>query len=316
MTARTPYGFEEEADDGAEGLLEYLRILRRNKKNIVLTCAGGLLLGFLAGIPMKPVYRARKTLEVLNINEDFMNMKQASPTTSSNGDSYDTSEEETQVRLLQGAALLKRVAGKLCPNSDPAALHKTELPAAGWRRWLHLPQPAQMEQRHSLFAKTAGSLKVHSTPRTRVLEVTADSTDPQFAADFANTLVQEFIQQNLEARYDTTQRTGAWLRNEIDDARAKLQASEDALQAYARQSGLIFTDENTNVATEKLQQIQQQLSVATADRIAKESRYRLSEKSPPDSLADVLGDPGLQATNLKLNDLRRQVASLSAVFNP
>ncbi len=173
-----------------------------------------------------------------------------------------------------------------------------------------------MDQRHSLFAKTAGSLKVHSTPRTRVLEVTADSTDPQFAADFANTLVQEFIQQNLEARYDTTQRTGAWLRNEIDDARAKLQASEDALQAYARQSGLIFTDENTNVATEKLQQIQQQLSVATADRIAKESRYRLSEKSPPDSLADVLGDPGLQATNLKLNDLRRQVASLSAVFNP
>jgi capsular exopolysaccharide synthesis family protein len=146
--------------------------------------------------------------------------------------------------------------------------------------------------------------------------VTVDSTDPILAAQYANTLLSEFVQQDVEARLNTTQTMSAWLRRQIDDARESLQRSEDALQAYARISGLIFTDENTNVATEKLQQMQQQLSSATADRISKQSHFELAKNSPPDTLGDVLNDEGLRDSASKLTDLRRQIASLSAVFTP
>ncbi len=311
-----PYGFETEDDFDQQGnVVEYLRILQRKKKTILLAALAGLTVGFLIGIPMSPTFRARTSVEVLSLNQDFMNIKQASPTTTSNGDSYDTSEEQTQAKLLESTELLRRVSAKLDPASE-GRTRSTPQAKAGWRSWLHLPEPAQLSARQAKVIQAANSLKIRAIGRTRVLEATVSSKDPKLAADFANTLIEEFIQMNLEARYESTHRTSEWLKREIDDARARLQKSEDALQSYARESGLIFTDENTNVATEKLQQFQQQLSAATADRIAKESRFKLSKSSPPDSLADVLGDKNLQDETAKLNELHRQVAALSAVFNP
>ena len=314
-SAPTNYAQEPPDQDGeAGGLLDYWRMLVRHKTPIILTSLAGLLIGFGVGIPMKPVFRATTSVEVLNLNEDFMNMKQTNPV-SNNDYSSDTSEAQTQTKLLQSDSLTKRVLTKLDPTV-PATSIKPKLATQGWRAWLHLPEPVKLTQRESQLARIADSLKVRATARTRVIEATVESTNPQLAAEFANTLIEEFIQQNLEARYATTHRTSDWLSREIDDARAGLRLNEDKLQAYARSSGLIFTDETNNVATEKLQQVQLQLSTATADRIAKQARYELARKSPPDSLADVLSDTGLKDINTKTNDIRRQVADLSAVYNP
>ncbi len=135
--------------------------------------------------------------------------------------------------------------------------------------------------------------------------------------DFVNTLANEFIEQNVEARWKTTQTVGDWLSRELNDERAKLEHSEDALQQYARNSGLIFADsDGTNVQTEKLQQVQQQLTSMSADRIAKESRYELAQHASPDSLPDVLNDDNLRESQARTTDLRRQIADLSAVFTP
>jgi uncharacterized protein involved in exopolysaccharide biosynthesis len=308
------YGPENLVDDDSDGgLIEYWRILLRNKRTILLAGLAGLVLGLAVGVPMKPVFRAETTLEVLTLNEDFMNMKQANPTTTNDG-SYDISEEQTQAKLLESKALLQRVIAKLNPG-PASAPRKPHLATTGWRALFHLPERVRPSPRQELLTAAADSLKVRPTTRTRVLDVTIDSTDSQLAADFANTLTQEFIAQNLEARWATSQRTSQWLRRELDDTREKLRKSEDALQNYARGSGLIFTDETTNVATEKLQQLQQSLSTATADRIAKQSRYELAQSAPPDSLADVLSDDGLRDTQSKIDNLKGQIADLGAVYN-
>lgn len=318
---RSPYyggaaAYSPERPDPSEsegGLVEYWRMLMRHKWAIILTSFAGLLIGFGAGIPMKPVYRARTSIELLNINEDFMNMKQTNPV-NTNDSSEDVSEEQTQTKLLQSEALMHRVLNKLNPAAHPPA--EPKMPASGWRRWLHVKEPVQLSEPQRLLVGLAGSLKVRPSAHTRVIEITADSTDAQLAAQFANTLIEEFIQQNLEDRFATTHRTSDWLTREIDGARDSLKKSEDALQAYARESGLIFTDETTNVETEKLQQFQRQLSTATSDRIAKQARYELARNSPPDTVADVLSDEGLKDIATKLNELQRQVADLSAIYNP
>lgn len=310
-----PSYFSENPDSEAEGgLLDYWRMIMRHKTAVILTSLAGLIIGIAVGIPMTPVYRARTSLEVLSLNEDFMNLKQTNQISHNDSD-YDVSEAETQTKLLQSDALLKRVIGKLDPSA-PRSATTVKMATSGWRSWFHLPEPVVLPERSRLLGQIAGSLRVKATARTRVIEATVESTNPRLAADFANTLVEEFIQQNLEARFATTHRTSDWLSQEIDGARINLRNSEDALQNYARSSGLIFTDENTNVATEKLQQLQHELSAATGDRIAKQARYDLARNSPPDSIADVLNDPGLKDTSVKINDLRRQVAELSTVYNP
>lgn len=296
------------------GLLDYWHLLRRHKTALLAFACCGALLGVLVGLPMKPVYQVSTSLEVLSLNEDFMNMKQSTPVAASDY-SYDTSEEETQVKLLQSDALLARVIDKLDPQS-PQTSSRSHAPALGWRKFLGLPVKARRTVRQELLSKLAGSMKVKTTPRTRVIEVTVKSTDPDLAVKFANTLANEFIEQNIDARWKTSQRVGDWLSRELNDERAKLEHSEDALQTYARSSGLIFTDDNTNVATEKLQQLQQQLTAITADRISKESRYELAQHSSPESLPDVLNDDGLRGAEAKITELRRQIADLGAIFTP
>src|SRR5258708_6840029 len=98
--------------------------------------------------------------------------------------------------------------------------------------------------------------------------------------------------------------------------RIKLEHSEDALQAYARQAGLMFTSEKTNVSEDKLKQVQQELSIVQNERIAKQSRYEMAMNSSPDALPDVLNDLGLRDTQVKMTDLHRQIAELSTIYTP
>ena len=309
-----PYYVQEGSDTGRE----YARVLLRHKGKLCLFALGGIMLGIAIGIPQTPTYRVRTALEVLSLNQDFMNTKQTSPV-ATNDDSYETSEEETQVQLLQSDALLDRVINKF----DPGLVyirHNPRMATSGWRGTLHLPEHLALNDRQNLIVALADSLKVQSTPRTRVIELSAKSSDPQLATDFANTLANEFIAQSIEARLKTTEKIGDWLGHELDDARKRLQQSESALQEYAGKSGLIFTstsdNQDTNIATEKLQQLQQQLTTLSTDRVAKEARFELAQHSPPDSLPDVLGDDGLQQTHASLVEARQKLADLSAVFTP
>lgn len=308
--AGSHYDLESEDHAKPQGLLEYWRIIWRHKKAILLSASIGLLLGILIGIPMKPVYRASSLVEVLNLNEDFMNMKQSDPVTTADSN-YEISEEQTQAKLLESDALLQSVMTKLDPNAPVP-----RLATSGWRSWFHLKEHVELTDREKNLDKLENSLKIRPTARTRVIEVTADAKDPQLAVDFVNTLLSEFIQKSVDARMNSGQSTSDWLRRQIDEARANLEKSEDALDRYAKNSGLIFTNDDTNVETEKLQTVEQQLSAATADRIAKQSHYELAKNSPPDSLGDVISDDGLRDMIAKISDLRSQIASMSAVFNP
>lgn len=305
------YGSEWTDESQSEvSVLQYWRILCRQRNTILIAGALGLVLGFLSGVPMKPVYRARTSLEVLSFNDDFMNTKETNPVSS--GNSADTSAEENQAKLLQSQVLREHVSRKL-GYGKTATDADADVAPTGWRHWLHLPAPAQLTPRERLVSAAANSLKVQVTAHTHILEASVESSDRHLAADYANMLAQQFIQQSMEARWSTTERTGQWLKREIEGARARLQTAENNLQAYARDSGLIFSDENTNVATEKLQDMQQVLLAATADRIAKQSRFELIKSSPPEALPDLLtDDPNLREIRSKMNDLRRQIAVLTA----
>jgi polysaccharide biosynthesis transport protein len=314
-----------EGPDAELGLFRYWGVIRRNRGKILLASFGGLIVGFGAGMAMTKVYRATTTIEILAMNDNFMNMRGANPV--DNSTDSDVSEEQTQAELLTSAAILKRVAARLDPSFARVTSAAPSAPAVRWLHAhgvdlpdgllvaLHQPTPG-VTPRSRLISKAARSLKVRQLPHTRIIEATADSSDPKLDADFLNTLAQEFIQQNQDARLTATQHTGDWLSRELGDARDRLRQSENAVQEYARTSGLIYTNETTNVATEKLQQYQLALSGATADRIAKQARFELAQSSPPDSLADIINDAALRDLQSKITDLRRQSADLSIVFSP
>src|SRR5665213_3340645 len=96
---------DSNAEPGSGGLLEYWRILSRRKGTVVLLAIAGALVGFLVTIPQRQVYQAHTTIEMLGVNENFLNQKQVNPTNET-GASGDTTDIQTQIRILQSESLL------------------------------------------------------------------------------------------------------------------------------------------------------------------------------------------------------------------
>jgi polysaccharide biosynthesis transport protein len=304
---------DSDDEEQTPGLIEYWRILRRHKGTWIVFAFVGALLGFLITLPQTPIYQARTSVEIVGLNDNFLNFKQSNPMAES-GTSSEALDIQTQVRILESESLLDRVSAKL--GQSDASETEASPRVSAWRRLLNLPEAPAVNPRAEALKNLGKSLKVHAAGQTRVIEITADSPNPQLAEQFANTLTNEFIEQNLEARWKTTERTSNWLARQLDGMKIKLEQSEGALQTYARNSGLLFTEEKTNVSEDKLRQLQQELSAAQGERIARQSRYEIAQTSPPDALPDVLNDPGLRDTQSKITELRRQVAELSTTFTP
>ena len=294
------------------GLLEYWRILQRHAGAIVLITFLGVLVALVFTLPQTPVYQAHAIIEIQAMNEDFMHMRDVNPTADATASYYPEFDIQTQVRILQSGALLERVIKKLDLDHKPLIANETRL--SSWRNALGLKPAIKADQFGDALRMTAGNLKIQAQPNTRLIEVFCDSTYPQMAADFANTLTSEFIEENLESRWQTTQHTGEWLTRQMEDLKIKLEKSEEALEAYSRQSGLMFTQEKDNAADLKLKQLQEELSKAQADRIQKQSHYELASSAKTDSLGEVLDDGSLKDIQGKLTDLRRQQAELAAAY--
>jgi capsular exopolysaccharide synthesis family protein len=337
-------------------LLIYWRILYRNKLVLIGLTSLAVVAAAAATIWHAPVYQARTTIEIQDLNENFLNLKQMTPV--SEGNSYtDLTDILTQIQLLQSRVLTKRALEKvtgrssLAPKaSEPHAasnvLSKGGKGAVAGPAAAALPSPAKSaNQRHAGITNlsrivrlrsalhlsrpklsheidpevVARNLKVRIIGQTRVLEVVFDSTDPDFAAAFANALADEFIVSNLEARSEMGQHISEWLTRQLEDMRIKLERSEAALLSYARQTGLIFTSDSsnpgrTNISDDKLRQLQQELSTAEADRIARQARWELTQNNAAERLPDVLSDSSLRALQEKVTELRRQRAELITTY--
>jgi len=290
--------------DEIPGLLEYARILGRRKAVLLAFAVAGALAATLYTLPQTPIYQAQITIEIQSINTDFLNIRQVNPV-SDNADGYLYSDVQTQMKILQSDALINSVIAKLkLKKFDDQA----EIPSPNslWRKVLKLQDKSPVELQQQALNSAAGSLRIRSIGQTRILEISADSTNPRIAADFANTLVSEFIDQNMEARGQAIQKTSLWLTRQLEEMRVKLERSEDQLQAYAKSSGLMFTADKNTVSEERLRQYQQALSTTQADRATKQARYEMAKNNPPESLPDILNDDSLRASQAKIGDLRRQ----------
>ncbi|HEX8984142.1 MAG TPA: polysaccharide biosynthesis tyrosine autokinase [Bryobacteraceae bacterium] len=291
-------------------LLEYGRILRRRKGALLLlTCVGGIS-ACLFTLPQTPLFQARTSIEVQGLNENFLNLRDVNPTTEAGALSLPEYDVQTQIRVLQSRTLAERVIAKLDLDHRPLATDPDRI--AAWRRALGLAETPS--GRAAALRMAASNLKVRGQPNTRLIEITCDSTDPRLAAAFLNTLTRELTEQNLESRWKTTETTGEWLARQMQGVRIKLEKSEDQLQDYARSAGLLFTSEKDNVAEDKLKQLQDELSKAQADRVARQSKHEMASQAAPASLPDVVDDDSLRGSQSKLTDLRRQLAELASTF--
>ena len=159
--------------------------------------------------------------------------------------------------------------------------------------------------------------KVKVDGTSDLISLTVLGPEPQLTADTANTLTEQFIEQAQDARGNSAGNTNKFLTAQLTDARKKLQDSENDLQDYARQTGIVIPSESQeSVAADKLRQIQTDLAKAEADEAETKAQVETSHNSPAESMPQVLDDPTLRDNRARLADLRRQLSDLSVTLTP
>ncbi len=306
---RDPYAERAEAtvaeSDDLGLLLEYWRILWRHKLTVCLSLVLGVLISFIVSLFWPPLYRARATVEMQGVQEPFA------------GGLLSTSDPwvQTQVDLLLGQTLRLRVPAKM-KGSMNVINQEAPNPLGPLRSAIGLSPPAGEEGWQKALSEAYQSLDVVPSKQSHVLELTCESTHPQVAADFVNVLAEEYIAMNMEERWETYQNTGKWLTLAQDQLKEKLEKSEKELVEFARKTGVMFTSDSQNVAEEKLKLQQAELSKARTERIAKQSVYESSLSSPTESLPEVLDYGPMASYQVKLAELRQQLAELSVSLTP
>ena len=289
-------------------IAEYWTIIRRQIGLILLFTFAGLAVAASVALVATPVFRARTTVDIQPFNDDILKSRD-SDTRSSGSNTLSESYVQTEIKLLQSGVVLNRVIRRL--RREIPASFVVDTPAL--QRLLGL---SPHQTRDGVIAITANTLKIRALIPSRIVEVLCEGPDPRVAAKFCNTLTEEYIAQNLEARSDTTQSTSKWLTEQLADLKQRLARSESDLQQTARESALVMTQDTDTLAQEKLRALQDQLERTSAERIGKQSQYELISGAPPEALTAILDSTALRDYEVKLTDLKRELAQLSTSLTP
>ncbi len=302
-------------------LLAWWRIIRKRRWT-VLTAFSLLFIGVLVGsIEEKPVYRAKALIEI-----DKENPSVANPQEMFILDEVSDAYLETQYKVLASDDLAERVIHKLALDRKAEFLPSVHIWPWSAGAASTIPPPPKdiavvpdLSVQEVVLTHFQDRLDIRPIRRSRAVELRFDSQDPELAAQAVNAVAENYIQKNLEARWDATQKASEWLSVQLKDLKAKLEKSEDAMQKYASDNGLLYLEtdkggDKESIVNQSVREIQEELTSAQADRIQKESIYRLVQSGDYGSLPGVFENKLLQDLTVRLADLQREHAQLAATF--
>ncbi len=170
------------------------------------------------------------------------------------------------------------------------------------------------EVRDALLLRFGQSLSVEVVPKTDIIAVQFRAKDPTLAADVVNSTVGRYTERNFRSSYESATLVSNWLSKQMDDLKIKASDSQQKLAEIQKARGLIGVDETDNIVTDKLKQVDEQLTAAESDRIVKEVRYRIAASGNPELIASTVPEPTLEVLRSQEAQLRVDYARLSTKF--
>src|SRR5262249_34702876 len=192
------------------------------------------------------------------------------------------------------------------------------------------PDPLQNDSKRvtALLGGFKSNLKVSLIPNTRIIEIHYRSTDPTLAASVVNSLAANYVEQNFKTKFESTMQASDWLSKQLVDLQMKVETSQEKLVRYQKEHEIFGIDEKQNIITQKLDELNKELTSAESDRMQKEAIYQMTQNGDSDAVASAVASdsainqagatnsPLLEKLRQQQADLKIQIAELSTQFGP
>lgn len=300
----------------------YARILRKRLQTVFIVFVILFSVVLIVTLKQKRVYRAQALLEIQKENPDIPTIQELYEL-----DSVSDAYLRSQYTILASESLARRVIAELGLDT------LREFNSPRWWSWgekknVLSPQVfaagpiragADREVYQRVLERFEDRLSINPINRSRLVAIQFDSLDADLAARVANSLAKNYVEQNLEARWSATQNAADWLSQQLSGVKAKLEKSEEQLQDYARRNNLVFLESEKgpswNAENEQIQQLQEELTKAEAQRFEKEALYHIVEKGDYKALPGISENRLIQDLTERLAELKREYARLSTTFS-
>ncbi len=293
-----PHGSEEHQPNM---VADYYRTIMRHRWLIASLALLGLVVGLLMHLTTQPVYETRTSLEIQSMNSDFMDSRSVAPTAALPSDSI----VQTQIKLLGSDSLTERVKAQLSEGDHASSVERNDM-LSRLQRSLHISNGQQIPY-EKLLDETAEGVAIKAMGISQLVEVKCDSWDPEFAANFCNTLISQFQTVDMESRGDQARRISDWLVRQAADVRQKAEESQRRLLAATGGNGMMLSTQNDGIGEDHLRQMQTELVHAQADRMEKQAELAEAQNGGAGGGPDT---DAYSASKLRLADLQAQVAAL------
>lgn len=318
----------------AENVISVQRVIRAVRRRLNLMIAV-FALTFAAvalyTLQLKPAYTATSRVIVNSRSEKVVDIGAVL-----SGMPPNTAIIDTEAEVLRSRSLLSKVVQRLDLVNNPefnGSLRKPSglsgalssvksflrgLMPGGQARADDAPEPVPgspeaIEQekivKDGVIDAVRGAIGVSRVGSTYIIEIRATAGDARMSARLANTLAEEYLNNQLETKFDATRRAQSWLNERLSVLREELREAEGKVEAHRAATGLLRSGDST-LTEQTIREINAQLTQAQADYATKNARLQNLEKQMRagggiDTIAEA-------QTSQAINQLRAQQTAISA----
>ena len=239
---------------------------------------------------------------------------------------------QTQYKILKGRDLTRRVVKRLHLDKVPefngtkpppptpiSMLRDLKTKLVGYvKRAPETPAEAPKVDETADESALVGSfitrVGVEPVRGSHLVDVTFTAENPKFAAEAVNTLVDEYVSENLEIKLRSTQAMIDWLTKELENQQKRVEGSEKALAEYREKENALSLDDKQNIVLSRLNQLNDAATRARTARVQKESLYNqvksISAGTAPDAIPIIGMNPSVANAKAKLMSLQAEKVKL------
>jgi capsular exopolysaccharide synthesis family protein len=242
---------------------------------------------------------------------------------------------KTQYKILTGRDLTRRVARKLhlenVPEYNGTAVAPTGVPFLSNLRQrvtgllsrssaapVEAPKIDETSDESALITAFINHIAVIPVTGSRLVDITFNARDPKFAALAVNTLVDEYVDQNLALKLQGTQNMIDWLEQEVSKQQLKVQDSERALAEYRDRQNALSLDDKQNIVLSRLNKLNDDVMTSRTKKAQKEVLYNqikaIAAGQSPETIPSVAQSPAVQTAKARVIEAQRTRAALAEKY--